>query len=193
MRSCQCQWSVRSHYGGQQGVRDLVARKWPRGKGEKRIKTSRHRFSRGHEVMEAARCSRVIDETRNGYFRTLEVDEQGPSDPASCAFAERMHILLMNMRLGYALLRDRRVPIRIKLIALGIGAASVGAIELLQLPIEGVVAALLPFLGAAGDLALDGAEAVIGPLLIATLILPHLAPAQIVEQVRAETERTAYS
>ena len=32
----------------------------------------------------------------------------------------------MNMPLGYALLRDRRVPIRTKLIALGIGAATVG-------------------------------------------------------------------
>ena len=99
----------------------------------------------------------------------------------------------MNMTLGYALLRDRRVPIRTKLIALGIGAATIGAIELLQLPVEGVVAALLPFIGAAGDLALDGAEAIVGPLLIATLILPHLAPAQIVQQVRAETERMAYS
>src|ERR1700730_5617574 len=97
------------------------------------------------------------------------------------------------MTLGYTLLRDRRVPIRTKLIALGIGAASVGAIELLQLPVEGVVAALLPFIGAAGDLAVDGAEAIVGPLLIATLILPHLAPAQIVQQVRAETERMAYS
>jgi hypothetical protein len=29
--------------------------------------------------------------------------------------------------------------------------------------------------------------------LIATLILPHLASAQIVQQVRAETERMAYS
>ena len=65
----------------------------------------------------------------------------------------------MNMTLGYALLRDRRVPIRTKLIALGIGAAGVGAFELLQLPVEGVVAALVPLIGAAGDLALDGAEA----------------------------------
>jgi hypothetical protein len=104
-----------------------------------------------------------------------------------------MQTLIMNMRLGYALLRDRRVPVRTKLIALGIGAASVGCIELLQLPVEGVVAALLPFIGAAGDLALDGAEAIVGPLLIATLILPHLAPAQIVQQVRAETDRMAYS
>lgn len=99
----------------------------------------------------------------------------------------------MNMTLGYALLRDRRVPIRAKLIALGIGAAGVGAIELLQLPVEGVVAALLPLMGAAADLALDGAEAVIGPVLIATLLLPHLAPADLVQQIRAETERMAHA
>jgi hypothetical protein len=92
----------------------------------------------------------------------------------------------MNFTLGYALLRDRRVPIRTKLIALGIGAAAVGAIEALELPIEGVVAALLPFLGVAGDFALDGAEAVIGPVLIATLLLPYLVPASLVRQIRAE-------
>jgi hypothetical protein len=100
---------------------------------------------------------------------------------------------VMNMPLGYALLRDRRVPIRTKLIALGIGAATVGTIELLQLPIEGVVAMLLPFIGAAGDLALDGAEAVIGPVLIATLLLPYLASPDLVRQVRTETERMAHS
>jgi hypothetical protein len=49
------------------------------------------------------------------------------------------HNPLLNMQLGYALLRDRRVPIRTKLIALGIGAAAIGAIELLQLPVEGVL------------------------------------------------------
>ncbi len=97
----------------------------------------------------------------------------------------------MSMQLGYALLRDRRVSIRAKLIALGIGAAAIGAIELLQLPVEGVVAALLPFIGVAGDLAMDGAEAVIGPVLIATLVLPHIASADIVQQIRAERARSS--
>jgi hypothetical protein len=95
----------------------------------------------------------------------------------------------VNMQLGYALLRDRRVPIRTKLIALGIGAAAIGAIEVLQLPVEGIFAVLLPFVGAAGDLALDGAEAIIGPVLIATLVLPHIAPADIVRQIQAERAR----
>jgi hypothetical protein len=109
-------------------------------------------------------------------------------------FAEkRCRLLPMNMTLGFALLRDRRVPIRIKLIALGIGAAGVGAIELLQLPVEGVVAALLPFIGAAGDLTLDGAEAVVGPVLIATFLMPYLAPADLVRQIRAEAAGMARS
>ena len=95
------------------------------------------------------------------------------------------------MALGYRLLRDRRVSIRAKLIALGIGAAVMSVVELLQLPIEGVLAAFLPFVGAAGDLALDGAEAIIGPVLIASVLLPHLTPADLVTQIRAETERTA--
>jgi hypothetical protein len=98
----------------------------------------------------------------------------------------------MNLSLGYALLRDHRVPIRTKLIALGIGAAGIGAIELLQLPVEGLVAAFLPFIGAAGDLTLDGAEAIIGPVLIATLLLPYLASADLVRQVRAESEGMAH-
>jgi hypothetical protein len=87
----------------------------------------------------------------------------------------------MSMQLGYALLRDRRVSIRAKLIALGIGAAAIGAIELLQLPVEGVVAALLPFIGVAGDLALDGAEAVIGPVLFRLhLVSPYSVGSPVV-------------
>ena len=106
-------------------------------------------------------------------------------------FGNECTLQAMNLALGYRLLRDRRVSIRAKLIALGIGAAVIGIIELLQLPIEGVLATFLPFIGAAGDLAVDGAEAIIGPVLIASVLLPHLAPAHLVAQIRDETERMA--
>ena len=88
--------------------------------------------------------------------------------------------------LGYALLRDRRISLRPKLMALGAGLATVTVIEFLQIPLESVFAFLLPVAGAAGDIALDGAEAVVGPVLIATLLMPHLVPADIVQQLRAE-------
>ena len=80
----------------------------------------------------------------------------------------------MDIQLGYALLRDRRVPIRPKLLALAIGAAIVGFTELLQIPLESLFAVILPIVGIAGDVVLDGVEAVFGPLLIATLLLPYL-------------------
>jgi hypothetical protein len=95
--------------------------------------------------------------------------------------------VIINVALGYTLLLDRRVSIRTKLIALGLGAVVIGAIELIQLPVEGVIAALLPFIGATGDFALDGAEAVIGPVLIAALLLPRLVPPSLVQEIRAET------
>jgi hypothetical protein len=69
---------------------------------------------------------------------------------------------------------------------LGIGAAAVGLIELLQVPFESILAFILPVVGIAGDLAVDGAEAVIGPVLVAALLLPYLAPSRIVQQIRAE-------
>jgi len=93
----------------------------------------------------------------------------------------------MNIRLGYRLLRDHRVPIRTKLMALGIGAACIGALELLQLPL--VLAGILPLIGITGDIAFDGAEAVVGPVIIATMLLPYLVPPPLVRQIRAEGER----
>ena len=93
--------------------------------------------------------------------------------------------MTIDPRLGLKLLRDHRV------LALGIGAATIAGIEILQLPAEGIIAALLPFVGAAGDLALDGAEALIGPVVIATLLLPKIAPAEIVRQIRNEADRTS--
>ena len=65
----------------------------------------------------------------------------------------------MNIRLGYRLLRDRRVPIRAKLMALGIGAACIGALEVLELPLEGVLAAILPLIGITGEILLQASRA----------------------------------
>jgi hypothetical protein len=92
----------------------------------------------------------------------------------------------MNIQLGYMLLRDPRVPVQSKMIAMAIGAAVVGLIELLQVPLESVFAVILPIIGFAGDIVFDGAEAVIGTVFIATLLMPYLAPARIVQQIRAE-------
>jgi hypothetical protein len=92
----------------------------------------------------------------------------------------------MNAPLGYALLRDRRVSLRPKLMALGAGLAVMGIIQVLQIPFESVLAFVLPGVGAAGDVAVDGVEAVVVPVLVATLLMPYLAPPSIVQELRAE-------
>jgi len=93
---------------------------------------------------------------------------------------------LLDIRLGFALMRDRRVPLRSKLVAILLGLAVTALVEFLELPVEALISMLLPVLGAAGDLVLDGAEIVAGPLLLANVLLPCLAPRPIVDQIRAE-------
>src|ERR1700722_9098610 len=97
----------------------------------------------------------------------------------------------MNAPLGYALLRDRRVSLRPKFMALGAGLVVMGAIQMLQISLERVLAFVLPGVGPAGDVALDGVEAVVVPVLVATLLMPHLAPRNIVEELRAQHETRA--
>ena len=83
---------------------------------------------------------------------------------------------LLDMKLGFALMRDRRVPLRSKLLATLLGLAITGMVEFLELPVEGILSMLLPVLGAVGDVVLDGAEIVAGPLLLANVLLPFVAP-----------------
>jgi len=93
---------------------------------------------------------------------------------------------LLDVRLGFALMRDRRVPLRAKLLAILIGLALTGLVEFLELPVEGLLSMLLPILGDVGDVLVDGAEMIAGPLLLAGLLLPLLAPRDVVDQIRSE-------
>ena len=41
-------------------------------------------------------------------------------------------------------------------------------------------------------MAIDGAEAVIGPVVVATLVMPYLVPSSIVQQIRADDYSRSY-
>src|SRR5579871_888473 len=68
-----------------------------------------------------------------------------------------------DIRLGFALLRDRRVPMSKKLLALGLGGGIVALLEALELPVEAILGVLVPILGLPLDAVVDGVEAIIGP------------------------------
>lgn len=97
---------------------------------------------------------------------------------------------LLDFKFGYALLMDRRVPLYSKVVAFVIGILGIAILGVLELPVEEIVAAI-PVLGILGDLALDGVEVVLGPVVIACGVLPYLAPAGIVARVRRERDPAA--
>lgn len=92
----------------------------------------------------------------------------------------------LDVKLGFALLKDRRVPAVTKLAALGLGLALTLALVAFEVPLEGVFAALVPFLGIALDVVMDGVELLALPFLFGAIFITHMAPKQTVEIVRAE-------
>lgn len=96
----------------------------------------------------------------------------------------------LDPKFGLKLLRDKRVPLQPKIAALALGLGAVFVLQILELPFEAALALFLPLLGLATDIALNGAELLAGPLLVATLTLPYLAPREVVEQIRAEAGQT---
>ena len=92
----------------------------------------------------------------------------------------------LNMKLGFALLKDRRVGVWPKLLALGLGGAAAALLIGLEIPFEAILAVFLPGLGLALDYVTDGMEAVILPVLFGSLILPFVAPRQMVDEIMME-------
>jgi len=89
--------------------------------------------------------------------------------------------------LGFALLRDRRVSVGSKVLALTLGILLTAGLEVLELPMEAVLAMLVPVLGLGFDTFVDGVEALVLPFVFAAILLPHLTPkdAAIVRSERA--------
>jgi len=92
----------------------------------------------------------------------------------------------LNMKLGLTLLRDRRVSFWPKLMSLGIGGGLAAALIALEISPEWLLASALPGLGMALDFVTDGMEAVILPFLFGALILPFIAPRDLVDHVIME-------
>ena len=92
----------------------------------------------------------------------------------------------LDIKLGFAMLKDRRVSIRSKLTALGLGAGLIALLIGLEVPLEAILAVTVPVVGLVVDALTDSMEAVIGTLGIAAILLPHLAPKLLSQQFRNE-------
>ncbi len=91
-----------------------------------------------------------------------------------------------DLKLGFALFRDKRVPVSSKLVAIALGIAGIVALDVLEIPAEALVALALPIIGIPLDMAVGGIENVVGPFLLSAFALTFVAPKEIVDQVRRE-------
>jgi hypothetical protein len=92
----------------------------------------------------------------------------------------------IDVKLGIALFKDKRVPLLKKLLALGLGVGVVALVDLLELPLEALLAAILGPLGFGINILGDGFEFVVGTMAFAASLLPHLSPKDLVARVRQE-------
>ena len=91
----------------------------------------------------------------------------------------------LDVKFGVAMARDRRVPFKCKLLAVGLGVSLLALLLALEVPLEAFVTFLAPFLLPV-DMIVDGLEIVALPILFSALLLPFVAPRALVEQLRAE-------
>ena len=87
-------------------------------------------------------------------------------------------------RLGMQLMRDSRVPARSKWQAVIIGVLALVALEVLELPLQTAMMVFLPLIGMAADFFIDGIEILAVPFLVSTIVLPFIAPRDVVNQIR---------
>jgi hypothetical protein len=87
----------------------------------------------------------------------------------------------VDITLGFALLRDKRLPLTKKALALVLGIAGMFVIQVLEIPLE----VLTLIFGSPFGIE-DGVEAIIWPVLLACAILPYLSPQTLLDQLRAE-------
>ncbi len=91
-----------------------------------------------------------------------------------------------DIKLGFKLFRDRRVSQRAKLLSISFGCLILAGMLALELPVETVLASLL--VGLPIDFVFDGLEMVVAPVIFSSLVLPWIAPRNLVEKIVSESD-----
>ena len=93
---------------------------------------------------------------------------------------------LLDFGFGFSLLRDKRIPVGTKALALSLGGVLMAALVAFELPVEAIIAFFLNIPGLGLDMLIDGMELVAGPVVFGALLLTKLAPKATVAQLHQE-------
>ncbi len=85
-------------------------------------------------------------------------------------------------------MKDRRISVWTKLAAVGGGAAVTAILVGLEVPLEMLIGLLVPFLGVAVDIAFDGLELVVFPVLLSLVLIRWLAPKPLLAEYLLPSE-----
>jgi hypothetical protein len=69
-------------------------------------------------------------------------------------------------------MRDKQIPIHVKFLAFTVATCITILLLAFEVPLEGVLALAMPFLGVPLDFAVDGIEVVVLPLLLTMALMP---------------------
>lgn len=86
----------------------------------------------------------------------------------------------LNVPQGLLLMRAKHIPWCYKLLAFGLGALITALLMALELPVESLLATLL--IGLPIDISVDGLEAILGPLVFGSALLPLVLPRQLLQE-----------
>jgi hypothetical protein len=98
---------------------------------------------------------------------------------------------LLDVGLGFSLLRDGRVPLKKKATALLLGLGALMLLNVLELPVEILIAVMLNAPGLGLGILYNAAQIVVGPVLFGSLFLVRLADPGLVASLRAERSTAA--
>jgi hypothetical protein len=81
---------------------------------------------------------------------------------------------LFDVKYGFSLFRDPSVAMTSKVAAIGIGVGVTMLLMAVEAPLELILGLFIPFVGVGVDVAIDGLEVILFPMLVASLVLPRL-------------------
>ena len=93
----------------------------------------------------------------------------------------------LDVKVGFRMLKDRRVPLRSKALAIAAGSFLIALLIAMELPIESIVSVMA--FGLIPSVLVDGLEVVIGPVLFGCLFLPLFAPRELTQGFRLNHAR----
>jgi len=116
--------------------------------------------------------------TEEGTWTALPMSNAIRMNPQNTGFRKFMN----DLRCGFALMLDRRIPNRDKLVTLALAVGITACALAFEIPVEAMIILFFAKSGFIGVMVFDGVEAVAGPAILSCLFLPFLGATTVISK-----------